>query len=83
MTTELIEKPEEIEETTEDDGLHYNHPTDPELFWCGKRKHPRFFGWHPGPPIPVSEIDCVVCVDMCLSLGGNWWWEQNGKVNPR
>ena len=69
--THLDFDPEKEEEKKEPGKMHYSHPTDPALFWCGEaKKRPGYTGKYRLP----SKITCVDCLHLYIEKGRDWWW---------
>lgn len=62
----------EEDEEGEENEIHYAHPTDPLIYWCGKiSRSPGFSGRTVGP----REITCVACLHEYAEKGSAWWWK--------
>lgn len=63
-----------------DDKIHYQHPTDPTLAWCGE-PYPDPLG--PDIITPLNQITCDGCREKYMTEGSMSWWIRHGGLHDR
>ena len=65
---------DEEEEEKEQDEMHFVHPIDPLIQWCGKPRKAPYVYQGPGGGTPAAEVTCVDCLHLYIEKGAHWWW---------
>lgn len=67
----------EVEEEKKEKEVHFAHPIETGLWWCGKKSGSTKV---PGPEhgsISAEKINCVDCLHLLIDKGATWWWDVN------
>lgn len=64
-----IEQPTQAPPETKKNFSHFNHPTEPNRYWCGAPRDGT------RTPQTGNAVECVVCMDQLHRYGRALWWE--------